>query len=404
MSSHHTPSTTHFFREKPPTDNSTPLIVKVLFDHNRIKIVADSFEVDFEVKGRDDFTGISDTFALWICLPIAMSLNRDLHIQGRVSPTALTNARRLIEIWYVWRPDLFNVINVSAQQATELQFSSQHGELMLYSGGADSTYALLTHYLQKNVRVAALTIQGMDYAPDDTNRFEALMDKTRPLRELAIGEHYTIRSNAAEIMGRFGVGPDCGHGFQLFGTLFLFEDRYENGCIAADCTRQIEMLICPWGTSSLTNPLFASAHFSINTLDLELGRPEKLAALATHPVALQCVSFCKKRKIRPNNCGVCSKCSRSKAMFLAETGSIPDMFLDRSFSEDMLLDIDLSNRGERGSAMDLLSSAARNGRLSLFPKLSARLCVQPAGKSWMERQKNRWAKRLKRIRKGNKPA
>jgi hypothetical protein len=87
-------------------------------------------------------------------------------------------------------------------------------------------------------------------------------------------------------------------------------------------------------------------------------------------------------------------------MFLAETGKIPDMFLDNSFSEDMLLDIDLSNRGERGSAMDLLSSAARNSRLSLFPKLTARLCTKPARKPWLARQKARWAKRIKKLNKG----
>ncbi|WP_022961412.1 hypothetical protein [Halopseudomonas pelagia] len=380
--------------------NQIPLTINTLFDQGQIKLQADCFEIDLEVQGRDDFSGISNTFALWICLPIAMSLNRDLHILGQVSPTALSNAKKLIEIWFAWRPDLFHIIKVSAEHPTETAYAHQQGEIMLYSGGADSTYALLTHYLHKGTQVAALTIQGMDYDADDTVRFNALLAKTRPLRDLAINEHYIVRSNAAEIMARYGTHGDCGHGFQLFGSLFLLEDRYRSGSIAADCTRQIEMLICPWGTSSLTNPLFASSQFHINTLDIDLGRPEKLAALSTNEMALQCVSFCKKRKIRPDNCGVCSKCSRSKAMFLAETGRIPDMFLDNSFSEDMLLDIDLSNRGERGSAMDLISSAARNGRLSLFPQLTARLCAKPARQSWLERQKAIWVKRIRQLNAG----
>lgn len=379
------------------TGNQPPLIINTLFDRARIKLQADCFEIDFEVQGRDDFSSISNTFALWICLPIAMSLNRDLHILGQVSPTALSNAKRLIEIWFAWRPDLFHVINVSAEHPIETAYARQQGEILLYSGGADSTYALITHYLHKDSQVAALTIQGMDYDADDTVRFNALLSRIRPLRDLAINEHYIARSNAAEIMARYGIHGDCGHGFQLFGSLFLFEDSYRNGSIAADCTKQIEMLICPWGTSSLTNPLFASNQFHINTLDLDLGRPEKLAALSTSQMALQCVSFCKKRKIRPDNCGVCSKCTRSKAMFLAETGRIPEMFLDNSFSETMLLDIDLSNRGERGSAMDLISSAARNGRLSLFPQLTARLCAKPARQSWLKRQRARWAKRFRRL-------
>lgn len=382
--------------------NHTPtaLTVSTVFNQGDIKLQADCFEIDFKVQGREDFTGISNTFALWICLPIAMSLNRDLHILGQVSPTALANAKKLIEIWFSWRPDLFHIIKVTAEQVFETSYAQQEGELMLYSGGADSTYALITHYLQRGNKVAALTIHGMDYDAEDAVRFNALMDKTRPLRELAINEHYTITSNAAQVMDRYGIHGDCSHGFQLFGSLFLFEDRYRSGNIAADCTRQIEMLISPWGTSSLTNPLFASSQFHIKTLDLDLGRPEKLAALSENEMALRCVSFCKKREIRPENCGVCSKCSRSKAMFLAETGKIPDMFLDNSFSEDMLMDIDLSNRGERGSAMDLLSSAARNGRLSLFPKLTARLCAKPPRKTWWMRQRARWAKRIKKLNKG----
>lgn len=380
--------------------NPTALTINTVFDQGHIKLQADCFEIDFKLQGREDFTGISNTFALWICLPIAMSLNRNLHILGQVSPTALANAKKLIEIWFTWRPGLFHFINVTAEHVLETTYARQEGELMLYSGGADSTYALITHYLQHANKVAALTIHGMDYDAQDAVRFNALLDKTRPLRDLAINEHYTITSNAAQIMARYGIHGDCGHGFQLFGSLFLFEDRYRSGSIAADCTRQIEMLISPWGTSSLTNPLFASSQFHINTLDLDLGRPEKLAALSGNEMALRCVSFCKKREIRPENCGVCSKCSRSKAMFLAETGKIPDMFLNNSFSEDMLLDIDLSNRGERGSAMDLLSSAARNGRLSLFPKLTARLCAKPARKPWLARQKARWAKRIKKLNKG----
>ncbi|MEH6564945.1 MAG: hypothetical protein V7756_06460 [Halopseudomonas sp.] len=382
----------------PPS--TTALTVSTVFNQNEIKLQTDCFEIDFKVQGREDFTGISNTFALWICLPIAMSMNRDLHILGQVSPTALANAKKLVEIWFSWRPGLFHFINVTAEHVQETTYAQQQGELMLYSGGADSTYALMTHYLQHGNKVAALTIHGMDYDAQDAVRFDALMTKTRPLRELAINEHYTITSNAAQTMARYGIRGDCGHGFQLFGSLFLFEDRYRSGSIAADCTRQIEMLISPWGTSSLTNPLFASSQFHINTLDLELGRPEKLAALSENEMALGCVSFCKKRDVRPENCGVCSKCSRSKAMFLAETGKIPDMFLDNSFSEDMLLDIDLSNRGERGSAMDLLSSAARNNRLSLFPQLTARLCASPPRKTWLARQRARWAKRIKKLNKG----
>ena len=375
-----------------------PLVINALFDKQHIRLVADCFEIEFEAGGRDDFSGISNTFALWISLPIAMSLNRDLHILGRVSPSALNNARQLIKIWYAWRPDVYHMVNVSAEQPEESLYDEQRGDIMLYSGGADSTYALITHYLKNNLEVAALTIHGMDYSPQDTTRFKALMAKTQPLRELAIKESYTLRSNAAEVMKRFGTDADCGHGFQLFGSLFLFEDRYSRGSIAADSSIYLEPLIFPWGTSSITNCHFASQAFHIHTFDLDIDRPAKLTALSTNPTALNCISFCKKRDIRPENCGLCSKCTRTKAMFLAETGQIPDIFIDNSFDEDMLSSMDLNTRGDRASAINLLTSAALHDRLSLFPKLVQRVSARPAKKTWLQRKKMKWLKRLKLVR------
>ena len=38
----------------------------------------------------------------------------------------------------------------------------------------------------------------------------------------------------------------------------------------------------------------------------------------------------------PENCGVCKKCILTKAMFLATTGRLPDIFLDTAFDAELM--------------------------------------------------------------------
>ena len=68
-------------------------------------VSSDAFEVFFELPQADPAT---DTFALWLALPIAMRLGRPWRIDGAVPRRALENARRLSAIWGMWRPDLFS--------------------------------------------------------------------------------------------------------------------------------------------------------------------------------------------------------------------------------------------------------------------------------------------------------
>jgi hypothetical protein len=378
---------------KDMNQKSNALRVETRIDGARANLLSDSFNIHFEVEGREDLNAISQTFALWVCLPIAMALNRPLYILGRVCPKALDNARRLIEIWYIWRPDLYNLIEVDAEYTDSPALPSRNSEIMLYSGGVDSTYALLTDYAATATPVAALTIQGMDYDADDDLRFQALLKKTKPLRDRAIFCNFTVRTNAAVVMKTFGTEGDLGHGFQLFGCLFLFEDMFEAGSIASDSTPEVDMLCTPWGTNMVTNPLFSSDRFHVRTLSETVHRPNKLAALARDPEALRCLSFCTKRKIRPENCGVCSKCSRTKAMLLATTGEIPPIFLENHFDENLLDSMDLRQRGQRASASNIILAAARNGRLDMFPRLVKRLKQATAPQA---RKSSPW-KRLRRL-------
>src|SRR5690606_28746433 len=129
-----------------------------------------------------------------------------------------------------------------------------------------------------------------------------------------------------------------------------------------------------------TNRMCSSERFKIKTLDSDIDRAGKVGKLLTldgREHALAALSFCKKRQSRPENCGVGSKCIRTKAMFYSETGAIPDIFAERSFKPTDLAEIDLSRRGERALVLDLLASARRNGKAREFEWLEKQIKRKP---------------------------
>ncbi|CEA05845.1 hypothetical protein BN1049_02302 [Pseudomonas saudimassiliensis] len=368
-----------------------PLIIIPSIDQFSARATSDEFEIKLDVEGREHALDVSSNFALWLTLPIAMATGRDLHIEGTVSPLALHNAHILVDIWSKWLPTLFSTISISARETSELPgAANRDSTLMLFSGGLDSSYSLFKNFIIPKKPVSLLTVHGMDYKTKDTNRFQELIEKTRPLTSEVTGSHYFVRSNAAEVMSQYGIGGGISHGFHLFGNLFLFEDQYQSGAIASDCSLPLEFVIAPWGTNHITNKLFTSGHFFVQTLDNDVDRSQKAGSLLkmdSHPQALHTVSFCKDYESRPHNCGVCSKCVRTKAMFYTETGEIPDVFLNRAFEPEDVGIIDITKRGEKTFVLDLLASARRNGKEDEFSWLSNKVKSSPAKASLYEKIK-----------------
>lgn len=378
----------------------TPLKVTTRLDANNVHIQSDAFSMHLQVERDRPLEPASECAALWLALPIAMRLGRDLHICGRIDASSRDNAEHLAIIWSTWEPGFFHPIRVSADTICDPEPPTGRKEtLMLYSGGMDSSYALCREFIERGMRTDALTIQGMDYKADDDTRFQALLKKTAPLRQAVIDRHFLLRSNVAQQMKRHGVLADIGHGFHLFGCLFLFESEYREGAIAADSKVELEYILAPWGTSTFTNDRFRSSNFGIRTLCNDVDRPAKARLLSNYPHALQSLSFCKHYDVRPENCGRCSKCIRSKATFELETGSIPDIFIDPAYSFDDVLALDLSNKENRIPATNLMMSAYRNQRFDEYRTLVERIALfsphlQPKKQASLGRHLRRWKRSL----------
>jgi hypothetical protein len=232
----------------------------------------------------------------------------------------------------------------------------------MYSGGVDATYALLKSG-DRDKRGYAATIFGFEYN-DEAHKpgFAKLLAKTDPLLDRLNCQRIVIDTNANRWPSTYT------HGLTLASSLYLLSDLFEVGTIAADRTHAQDMVTFPWGTNHIINAYFNGSDFTVHSIGDDVSRTEKVAAIAEHKIDPSLLSFCRQRESIPENCGLCNKCIRTKAMFLLTTGHIPDIFLDRTFNAELMQK--LHGKGhERTHVFDLYFYAKERDRLDAVPGL-----------------------------------
>jgi hypothetical protein len=328
---------------------------------NRIEIEGDGSRIDFAVEGIEMPPGADASFAVWALLPRAMEEGFHLHINRPIDPKVAANAERLTRIWEMWVPDRYRSIKVSGEGEWSRISNERLPQVNLYSGGVDSTYSIL-RLSDPRSRGYVLTLDGLDYRGEwGPKAFPKLIAKTDPLLESLNFQRIIIRTNAVHKPFKFTAG------FTLASCLFLLSDLFEESTLAADHSPEADMAIFPRANNHVTDPYFAGSDFAVQSLS-KISRVEKLAAIAASEICLPFLSFCREYNIIPSNCGLCKKCVRTKAMLIAVTGSIPEIFIDNTFNEQMMRDLPL-DRIERAELFDLYGYAKDRGLVEAIPGL-----------------------------------
>lgn len=339
---------------------------------SKISLSSGDFVITMLLDADAHETSTSDDFAVWLMLPFAMRRGHDLNVKGTISPSIIENAHRLSEYWSFWRPDLFSPVRVSAANFMEAEMApSTAPSIMCYSGGMDSTYALVRHVKETGQKPVLLTVNGLDYRMTDPERFSRLMQKTAPVREAFGIETINVQTDARVALQKIGIPSDISFGFNLFSCMFLFQHKYSSGLIAADNPTHYEWARMPYGSNSISNPLFRNQSFRVDTLGLDAARSEKAGYLVQFPEVCNSLTFCKNYSVRPENCGLCQECWRAKAILYSESGMIPDIFLDMRFDPTDLSLLDTEKSNFHVVAVDILVSARRNGRVEEFKGLTS---------------------------------
>lgn len=343
--------------------------VKVTRSDGSVLLSGGDFSIQIWTGDGHGPNEVRNDFAAWFFLPMAMRSGMDMSIEGEGSEETARNARRISEIWESWLPHHFNSVNVVFDHASSRRTGPNDRSLCLYSGGIDSTHALLTRH-RSGKKQNLLTVHGLEYKVDDEMTFRAFKNKTTPFSRLVGAEHIFVRTDAYAAYGKCRVnrsGAHISHIFALAGSAFMFSEDHDNVYIAADYRLDQQFITHPWGSNSATNVYFDDGLTRLTTLDDHLTRIDKVPLILTSDEALASVTFCGNYQSRPVNCGQCQKCTRTKVMFFVATGRVPEIFADLSIPPNWHTRFDFEKSYQRAFLLDIVTSARRNHRFEQLP-------------------------------------
>lgn len=338
---------------------------------NRIDLVGAKIPVYYEVSGID-LPHLQDySFAVWHLLPSSMKSGLPIHIDGPVDPEVIRNAMEFSRVWELWQPTKFRQVSITSSEESIVLVDSgfkKKKQLVCFSGGVDSTHMLLDIGIQEE-RGTVLTIHGMEIHYDKLRQFEELTDQTQPILDHLNYDRVTVRTNANKIGG--------GHhswALSLAGNAFIFRQVFDACLFASDFTAYEDFISFPYGSNSLSNTLLKGYDYQLKALCNHVSRVEKLASITENQIALHSMTFCKQKNLRPQNCGVCDKCIRTKIMFVVATGHVPrDLFINPMLSKKLVYSLDFSCKIERTFFMSTCQLAREKKVLSVIPGLEQKL-------------------------------
>lgn len=334
---------------------------------NHIEIHGAGKPVVYDVTGTELPELTDHSFAVWHLLPGAMKTGGPIHIDGPVDPVVMANAEKFSRVWELWEPANFREVKVTASEEAPPTTAAggRRERLVCFSGGVDSTHMLLQSGVQEEAGTA-LTIHGMEIDWPNQSQFAELIRWTDPLLGRLNYDRITVRTNVTDIGGGYHSWA-----LTLAGCSFLFRHAFERGVFASDFMPAEHFIVFPYGCNPVTNPLLAGSDYRLESLFEDTSRVAKVGCIASHD-AVGSLSFCKRKELRPKNCGECNKCIRTKIMMAASSGTVPDVFLEPALTRKFVNSLDLSIPIERTFFITSYQAARANGTLSAIPGMEER--------------------------------
>lgn len=194
--------------------------VEVLYGERYIAVRGGGEEITFESEyDRPAVNG--EEFAAFLFLPIAMARGENLMVCGSGSAVATKNLGKLADSWAVMVPEMYSPITVSFEEERSLgEDVKSDRKLMFYSGGVDSTFALLRQF-ERGESVDLLTLQGLEYRLSKDVEFHAAKEKTDVFARDKVGSREFVKTDAYYTYKRYGISGQMSHVFLLASSGFI---------------------------------------------------------------------------------------------------------------------------------------------------------------------------------------
>lgn len=229
----------------------------------------------------------------------------------RVSSHLLQNIKSIQKILNRWNP-AFRIIPVEAAQ---IQAQPAHtGVASFYSGGVDSIATLITN---RDRIDSALYIGGFDF-DIDRNTLTGLVDRNQRILDKLEISQIVVHTNQQQWGVTTGVARPFWHSGYLAAAAFLTRPSL----FLVPSSHTLSELY-PAGSHVLLDPLWNSGSKSLEHVDAEFSRTQKIEKIAMIPAVLANLHVCWMYADR--NCGHCEKCIRTMITLdvLGMTGPFP---------------------------------------------------------------------------------
>lgn len=256
-------------------------------------------------------------FAVLASVFTAMRKNRPLHVLGPVSANLLRNLEEFQEAWATWLPDLYHVVPITADKEVEI-LDADKGKrgVFAFSGGLDSTFALLRHARHKagrrNIEPAiAVLIQGFDLPLGNAQALGTARQSAEAVLEGLDVPLSVVETNWKRDLCYYW---QMEHIAGLAACMNQFNGIADVAVIGGD--EGYDYVYVPWGSNQITNDMLSGA-MNLWTEGSGFTRSERLAFITQNSDLAPRIRVCWKCADTGRNCGVCEKCIRTQLNFRA---------------------------------------------------------------------------------------
>lgn len=308
----------------------------------------------FEVDGSDlTDVPVLDGFVGGL-VHYLMEHRHDLHVEGRLSRTALRNLADYQRFWSLVQPGRCTPVRISADEIVP-----DHGNdrglpaVANFSGGIDSTFTVLRHSLglcgmDTVPPIAALIVHGFDVPLADEAGFNRLLERLRPIWEEQNLQRYVVRTNLKEMAVQNWLDS---YPAQLVCCLHTVSHRHSTALVASDGYAQSPSF--EFGGNPIAVPLLSTSRLKVFYDGGQIGRTDKVALLAQYPQVRRSLKFCWQGPDPDRNCGRCPKCLLTYLNFRAAGIEAPECF-DSPVSDDAVGTFTIRNNSSLPLAYEVL--------------------------------------------------
>jgi hypothetical protein len=297
-------------------------------------------------------------------LPLAATLGEPLRIPLPVDGALLSNAERLLRIWRAWYPHL-SVVTVAADIAEPAAPSASARGAAFFSGGVDSFFTILRDRetappAERRPIAELIVVHGFDIPLDRPAAFQRLYARLARVADALGHDLLDVATNLRSTRWSAAQWSYLAHGAGLAAVALALESRFHTVYIAGGGGYRG---LHPWGSHSVTDPLFSTAGTAIVYDAVAYLRTEKIERIADSPLVHDALHVCYELEADAN-CGVCHKCLRTMlTLDICGTLGRCATFAGDSFDLEQISRMDCSHFADAREFEDIRRFAVTRDRL-----------------------------------------